>query len=262
MPEDNDSSPGTWFVSCEDLFISSDGLLRIPHPNDQAEARLVCFPPAGAEAFMYDGWVALLPESIELCAVQLPEQEQDVSRVIADLAESLLKHRRPGQRFFFIGLCLGAVWAFEVARYLRDRAGVQPEHLIVVTYPAPDRRQPAVDFMRTQAFVQIMTSYFPPDSPEYHYVLSRLPVMQHAADLADQTLPPLGTPLACPLTAFASAHDQVIDPQSLQSWQPYTSGRFSLHMCDGDHFYGDLRREEFMQAVVGYLQEDRSRLPV
>jgi medium-chain acyl-[acyl-carrier-protein] hydrolase len=262
MPENNDNSHGTWFVSCEDLFISPDGLLRIPHPNAQAEARLVCFPPAGAEAFMYDGWVTSLPESIELCAVQLPEQKQEVSQVIAELAESLLQHTRKGQKLFFIGLCLGAIWAVEVARYLRDHAGLQPEHMVVVTYPAPDQRESSVAFMRTQAFLQIMTSYFPPDSPEYHYVLSRLPAMQHAADLADQPLAPMDTPLDCSLTAFASLHDQVINPQLLQSWQPYTSGHFSVHMCDGDHFYGDLHREEFLQAVVGYLQGDRSRIHV
>src|SRR5690242_9337026 len=107
MSENNDTGRGTWFVACEDLFISSDGLLRIPHPRNNAEARLVCFPPAGAEAFMYDGWVPFLPESIELCAVQMPAEEHDVSRVIASLAESLLQHTRQGQKLFFIGLCLG-----------------------------------------------------------------------------------------------------------------------------------------------------------
>jgi medium-chain acyl-[acyl-carrier-protein] hydrolase len=260
MSENTKEARREWFVSSGELFISSDGLLRFPHPNEHAEARLVCFLPAGAEAFMYDAWVRMLPESIELCAVQLPDQEPAVSSVIAELAESILKHTRKGQKLYFLGACLGAIWAFEVARYLRERAGVQLDHLVVVTFPAPDQREQAVAFMRTQDFIQIMTSYFPADSPEYMYVYSRLPAMLHAADLADQPLPPLDKPLDCPLTAFASAHDQVIDPRLLQSWRPYTSERFHVHTCDGDHFYGDHHLQEFLQTVVGYLQGDLSRV--
>ncbi|GCE07681.1 thioesterase II family protein [Dictyobacter aurantiacus] len=254
MLENKEGTPREWAVSTEEVFISSDGLLRFPRPPKNEEAYLVCFPPAGAEAFMYDGWVRLLPESINLCAVQLPEQEHDVSAVISQVSESLLQNIRPGKKLFFMGICLGAIWAYEVARYLRDRAGVQLDHMIVVTFPAPDQRESAVAFMRTEKFIQIMTSYFPPDSLEYQYVLSRVPAMMHTADLADQSLPPLDTPLACPLTAFASLHDQVVDPKLLQTWQPYTSGPFHVHMCDGDHFYGDHHLEEFLQSVVGYLQ--------
>ncbi|HEX6289043.1 MAG TPA: thioesterase domain-containing protein [Herpetosiphonaceae bacterium] len=256
MTDTADVSPGTWFVENDELFVSSDGWLRFPRPRPEAEARLICFPPAGAEAFMYDRWVNFLPESLELCAVQLPEGEEynDVQQVIATLSESIVEQSRAGQKLIFCGICLGALWAYESARYLRATHNVEIAHLIVVTYPAPDQQAPTIAFMRTSNFINIMTSYFPAESPEHQYVLSRLPSMMYAADLAEQNLPPFDRPLDCPITAFASIHDQVIDPQVLSTWKPYTTGSFHVHMCDGDHFYGDHHMEEFLQALVGYLE--------
>jgi medium-chain acyl-[acyl-carrier-protein] hydrolase len=255
MPENNSVPESDWFESSGELFISSDGLLRFPHPNERASVRLVSFAPAGADGFMFDGWASLLPESLELCNVQFPSEEQTASAAIEKLAKSLLQNAREGQKLVFIGVCMGSFWAYEVARHLRDTAGIQIDHLIVVTFPAPHLHSSATAFMRTPSFAQIMTSYFTPESPEYQYVLSRMPYAMHEADLVDNFVLQEDAPLQCTLTAFASEHDQVIDPKYLSSWESYTAAPFHIHMCDGDHFYGQVRREEFLQSVVGYIQE-------
>ncbi len=256
MQEKTKESESDWFVSSEELFVSSDGLLRFPQPNAQAAARLVCFPPAGANAFMYDAWVSLLPKTLEICTIEFPDQEQEASQVIARISESLVKHARPGQKLVFFGACMGSFWAYEVACHLRDHAGIHIDQLIVVTFPAPHLREPAIAFGRTPEFASIMTSYFSPGSPEYLYVMSRLPYAVHAGDLADQPAHHDEPALRCPLTAFASLRDQVVDPQLLQGWQTYTSGHFYVHMCDGDHFYGQTYPVEFLQAVVEHIQEE------
>jgi medium-chain acyl-[acyl-carrier-protein] hydrolase len=256
MTESAEVTRRSWYFENEDLFVSSDGWLRFPRPKAEAEGRLICFPPAGVEAFMYDAWADLLPESLELCSVQLPEEEEhnDVRQVIALVAESIVEYSRPGQKFVFFGACLGSLWAYEVARYLRTNHNIQIDHLVVATYPAPDQQASAIAFMRSPEFVNIITSYFPPESPEYDYILSRIPSSLHAADLADQELPPFDRPLDCPITAFASSQDQVVDPQVLVTWKPYTASTFHVHMCDGDHFYGDQHMEDFVQAIVGYVE--------
>lgn len=255
MPDNKGVPESDWFSGSSDLFISPDGILRFPHPNEAASARLVAFPPAGADAFMFDGWVPSLPESLELSIVQFPNEEQTASAAIEKIATSLLQHAGKGQKLIFIGVCMGSFWAYEVARYLRDTAGIQVDHLLVVTFPAPHEHSSATAFMRTPDFARIMTSYFSPESPEYQYVISRMPYALHEADLVDGFPVQSEAPLQCTLTAFASAHDQVIDPNYLSGWQPYTSGQFHVHMCDGDHFYGQRRREEFLEAVVGYIQD-------
>jgi hypothetical protein len=46
--------------------------VRCFKPNPQAHLRLVCLPYAGGGASLYRPWAALLPDTIELCAIQLP----------------------------------------------------------------------------------------------------------------------------------------------------------------------------------------------
>ncbi|GCE15794.1 thioesterase II family protein [Tengunoibacter tsumagoiensis] len=258
MVEHADSAPRSWFITSDELFISEDGYLRIPHPNAQAPIRLLCFPPAGAEGFMYDGWVALLPESIELCAVQLPDSDQyrESATVISLLGETILHHAREGQQLVFCGICLGAFWAYEVARYLFEKYGIELAHFVVTTFPAPHVRGKITAYMRTSAFTDMMISYMPEGSPEQQYAVSRVPVMMHDADLADQETAPLTTPLHCPITAFGSSHDQVVDPESMWSWQGYTDANFRVHICDGDHFYADHHLADYLEALIGYLKAD------
>lgn len=246
----------SWYVENDELFVSDDGWLRFARPRPQAAVRLVCFPPAGVEAFMYDAWGELLPETVELCAIQLPEGEefQDVNHLIATLADSLVEYSYPSQKLSFFGACLGSLWAYEVARYLRTNYNIEVAHLIVSTYPAPDQQAPSIAFMRTPKFTEILTSYFPPESPEYDYILSRMPASLQAADLAEQPLPAFDRPLDCPITAFASAYDQIVDPNVLPTWRPYTSASFHIHTFDGDHFYGDHHMEEFVQAIISYVE--------
>src|SRR5215831_7541021 len=107
-----------WF-----MFLSPDGLLRIPRPKERALVRLVCFPPGGADAWMWDAYSRLLPETIELCAIQLPNRGPDITRytdrsqIITEVAQSLLTHARAGQKLVFHGYCVGALWGYEVALY-------------------------------------------------------------------------------------------------------------------------------------------------
>lgn len=256
MSEENTAaSESDWFAGSSELFISSDGIMRFPRLNESADTRLVTFLPAGADGFIFDGWLSLLPDSIEFSLIHFPHDEQKAEIAIEKVASSLIQNARSGQKLIFIGVCMGSFWAYEVACYLRDKAGIDITHMIVVTFPAPHEHSSATAFMRTPDFPRIMTSYFSPGSPEYMYVLSRMPFAMHEADLVDGYSVQKEAPLQCPLTAFASAHDQIIDPNYLQGWQSYTAGRFHIHMCDGDHFYGQTRREEFLEAVVGYIQE-------
>ena len=243
------------------MFISPDGWLRFPRPNEHAIARLLCFPTAGAEAFVYDYWAAFLPESLELCSIELPnrgseretKQYKELSAMIAALAGSILRHSRQGQKLIFYGFCLGTFWAYEVACYLLGYAGLQPVQLIVAGFPAPHLRSTITLQMRTTAYRQLMTSYYPPGTPQHNYVLARFPSMIEDADLADQYAPPLETPLHCPLTVIGGWQDQFVKAEHFWSWQQYTTGNFRVQMFEGDHFFADGYQREFLQALTEWL---------
>jgi medium-chain acyl-[acyl-carrier-protein] hydrolase len=243
------------------MFISSDGLLRIPGPKEQAQVRLVCFPPGGADAFIWDAYSHFLPESIEICAIQLPNRGPELARyteraqIIAEVAQSLLTHAREGQQLVFHGYCVGALWGYEVALYLREHAGVQPDHFIVAGCMAPHQRYTQTEFMKTTDFVDVMTSFYKPNSPEHNYVLSTVPAVKHDAAMLEQEMPPLEKRFDFPLTIFGTEHDQFVsNAEDLWAWQAYTTGPFRVQMFEGDHFFGLHHPDILMKAITACIQ--------
>lgn len=251
------------------MVVSSDGFLRIIRPQENAAVRLLCFPAAGADAFIWDHYTALLPETVELCAIQLPNRWQEAEatdykrfdKVITAVSQSILVNARPGQQLVYIGYCIGALWGYAVARYLQDHANIQPAHFIVSGCRAPHLRSCTTDFMRTPQFIEIMTTFFPPHTPPHRYVLSRVPLMMHDADLLEQYSPPPETCFDCPITVLGAQRDQFVpDTQQFWSWQTYTRGKFQVQMFDDDHFFGVRDPDLFMREVMKHLQAEA--LPV
>src|SRR5262249_13687929 len=120
--------------------------LACARPRPQADIRLFCFPYAGGGASVFRGWADGLPASVEVCPVQLPGRgtrfrEPAFTRLpplIEALAESLRPHLdRP---FAFFGHSLGALVAFELARYLHQHQGREPVRLFVSGCGGPQTR--------------------------------------------------------------------------------------------------------------------------
>lgn len=243
------------------MFLSSDGLLRIPGPNKPTPTRLVCFPPGGADAFIWDAYSAFLPETIEICAIQLPnrgsnmEQYKERTRITTEIAQSLLSHAHEGQKLVFHGYCVGALWAYDVASHLREHAGVQPDHFTVFGCMAPHQRGPQIEFMKTTAFIDIMTSFYQPGSPAHNYVLSTIPAVLHDAEMLDQDMPQQKKPFTFPLTVFGAYRDEFVpSTQDLWAWQSHTSGPFHVKMFEGDHFFGLHHPDLLMKEITGCIQ--------
>lgn len=64
------------FPSVKPAVVAQTNLwLNRPKQNSRAKMRLIAFPYAGAGASVFYPWVNFLPQSIELCCVQLPGRE-------------------------------------------------------------------------------------------------------------------------------------------------------------------------------------------
>src|SRR5579883_2155511 len=131
------------------VLLSTDSPWRVCFkPNPQARLRLFCFPYAGGAASIYRLWPQLLPETIEVHAIQLPGREgrlleptyvrlapiiDEVTQAIAPLLD------RP---FALFGHSLGALLAFELARQLRRLQRPQPIHFFASARRAPQFADP------------------------------------------------------------------------------------------------------------------------
>ena len=100
------------------------------------------------------------------------------------------------------------------------------------------------------------------NSPEYLISLSRyvddpeflksiIPLMRiDWPSLKNYCFQP-GTPLNCPITAFAARQDDMVYTDEVSEWSQHTRGGFNLIEVDGDHWFLNRNRE----LIIATLQE-------
>src|SRR5471032_475399 len=98
----------------------------VRQPGAPRPIRLYCFCYAGGSAAAYANWQPDLDPSIEICAIELPGRGMrfgetpltSLPMVTETIAKLICRENHP--RFAFFGHSLGALVAFEVARYLQQ----------------------------------------------------------------------------------------------------------------------------------------------
>ena len=117
-------------------------------PNPQAKLRLFCFHYAGGGASVFRTWSDSLPESVEVCAIELPGRGMrlrespftQLEPLVQHLASTLLPYL--DKPFAFFGHSMGGLVSFELTRLLRTEYGVSPVHLFVSGHRAPQVPDP------------------------------------------------------------------------------------------------------------------------
>jgi surfactin synthase thioesterase subunit len=227
----------------------SAGWFRIFNPRPAAQVRLVCFPYAGSSASLFRGWVDLLPDSIELAAVQYPGRQDrynvapisDMSALadgIATAVGELLD--RP---VVFFGHSLGATVAFEVARRLYPRFPSPLSRLFVSARKAPaDCRPSGFDFHGDKGMKTYMRRLGGAagrvvDDDELWQLA--MPVLRNDLLMSEGYRYLNGARLASPITAIAAELDVTCTLTDMRRWADYTIGSFDAQVMPGDHFYID-----------------------
>src|SRR5438046_4962158 len=116
--------------------------LSCPLPNRKAKLRFFCFPYAGGGDQVYRNWADQLPETVEICLVQLPGRgsrllEKPFTNLVElskSLAGAILSYL--DKPFILFGHSMGAMVSFELARELR-RDNLEPLHIFASGCHAP-----------------------------------------------------------------------------------------------------------------------------
>lgn len=241
-----------WIVTCR----RGDGL------------RLICFPYAGGGPSLFRSWPFESSQQIEVCAVQLPGREarmkeppiSDLRRLVLELSDALEPLLDRPMALF--GHSIGGLVAFEFARELRRRHGIEPVHLFVSGCPAPqltddDRLSELPD----GEFLERMRRFngTPREILEHAEMMELvLPTLRADFALRDTYVHRDESPLGCPISAFGGMADHAVGFDRLEPWQAHTAEGFQLWLFQGDHFFVRTAQAAVVEAVMLILQSHTS----
>lgn len=250
--------------------LAGNSWIVVRKANPWANLRLFCFPYSGAGASMFTKWVEKLPSTVELYAVQLPGRETRLVEplftrlppLVEATAAALLPHLAD-KPFAFFGHSMGALLAFELARYLRrtQRAadGLQPVHLFVSGHTAPQlgQRKPPIHALPEAEFVAELRRYNgTPEEVLQHAELRQLllPILRADFALYETYVYTPDPPLDCPISVFGGMQDEDVPQEGLEPWRGQTRAAFSLQMFPGDHFFVNSTQNHFLPTLAQQLE--------
>ena len=197
---------------------------------------------------MFQQWRQSLPETIEVCPVQLPGRGHRLSEsrftsigpLVASLAEEMGDYLDRPSAFF--GHSMGALVSFELARLLRRKGKRQPSHLFISGCDAPQlplRARPIFDLPEPELIEELRRMNGTP-----HEVLDHAELMELMLPIIRDDLAVCQTyeyspepPLNCDFTVFGGLQDPGVSAAAINAWREQTTGDFAAKMIEGDHFF-------------------------
>ncbi len=233
VPPQTGNATNTWFA-------------RI-RPNPNARLRLFCVPYGGGTAQVYLRWPDGLPADTEVWSVNLPGRGRRMMepplRSISSIVQPMVQALMPllDKPFAFFGHSMGSLVSFEVVRQLRRLGKPLPSYLFAsgcfaphIPDPHPIHHLPDAEFIKELRELNGMPTEVLANDELMELVLPSL--------RADFTATETYTcneesPFPFPMSVFGAVQDPLTTPELLEAWRQYTSGRFSLRMLPGDHFF-------------------------
>lgn len=214
--------------------------------------RLFCFPHAGGGGTAFKGWTERLPPSVIVSPVRAPKRNTMAEHVAA-LAAACAPYL--GDPFAFFGHSMGAVVAFELARYLRRRHQPLPRLLVVSGARAPQFRRghvPPSEPGEAEFIAELRRLEGTPqevlDNPELMRMI--LPALRADAAIYRSYVYAEEPPLDCPIRAYGGTEDPNVRREHLEAWSQQTTASFELRLFPGGHFFLQTGREAFLEALA------------
>jgi medium-chain acyl-[acyl-carrier-protein] hydrolase len=238
--------------------------LTYPKPNPQAKLRLFCFPYAGGSAWVFRPWLNHLPNSIELCPIELPARgkrwaESPITRLdilTKALKTAILSHL--DKPFAFFGHSMGGLISFELTRLLAKEYHISPVYLFISGCRAPQIRDldPPIHNLPEPEFIEELrrlngTPKAVLENAELMELV--LPALRSDFEIIETYDHSIETPLKCPIAVFGGLQDNEVSQDDLQAWHLQTSNTFSLEMFEGDHFFIDSVRSLLLISIMSKL---------
>jgi medium-chain acyl-[acyl-carrier-protein] hydrolase len=184
-----------------------------------------------------------------------------LSALVGQIALAIEPHL--DKPFAFFGYSLGAIIAFELARCLRQRAGVEPLRLFVAACSAPqirETREEIYNLPEPELLERLRRLNGTPTEVLEHSELIQLMLPRLRADfeMAETYTYCAAPPLRSAISAFGGLQDREVKREHLEAWRDQTTGSFNMRMFEGDHFFIHQSEPLLLDVIARELhQEER-----
>lgn len=232
------------------------------HTRPAARLKLFCVPHAGRGASLFMPWRNLLPDWIELSAIQLPGREGRLKEAplksVSAMAKALSREMEPrlDRPYVMFGHSMGALVCFETTRLMRQRGLPLPEALVLSGRRAPTipEQAPHIHNLPDADFVAAMSARYNGipqiilEQPDMMRML--LPIMRNDLEAIETYHYRSEAPLALPFFIYGGHEDPQLAPSNVSGWSTLTSGRFEQRLFPGGHFYLQDDRDTLVKALI------------
>jgi medium-chain acyl-[acyl-carrier-protein] hydrolase len=255
-----------WFLESSTMVYQGNKWLVSYREDNETKLNLFCFPYAGGNAAAFKSWVNYLPKTVNLVAIELPghgirlsEKPIENFKVIID---NITKAALPllSKPYVVFGHSMGAIFAFEFTRHLRQQGISIPMHMFLSA-------QEGARFKHSDP------KYLLPDDEFIEYLRKKSGTLEKvlaSRELMDCLLPMLrldhkfsetyyvnyqeNAPLNCPITVFAGVDDDITE-EALKIWSSETLSQFDIEYFSGDHFFIRQREELVISAILKRIEK-------
>ncbi len=245
-----------------DLKINNSWILQ-PKRNHLTSINLICFPPGGCGASIFNSWSKYLPSGLAVSAIQLPGRETRFKEVAFSDMEALISEALTGilpyinAPFAVFGHSVGALIGFEFVRQLYQNKLPTPEYLIVSGRRPP--HIPVDKILHLQPDAALIeelrliggTPDLILDDPELMSLI--LPIVR--ADFTINETYKLfdNAYVNCPILALGGNEDHLVNQSFLEQWRPYTTREFDVAMLSGGHMTFRENPQPLLDVIVSKL---------
>lgn len=249
-----------------DLKINNPWILQ-SKPNNSALLNLICFPPGGCGASIFNNWSKYLPSSLAVSAIQLPGREtrfkevpfSNMTLLMSELITGILPYIKD-LPFAVFGHSVGALLAFEFVRQLYQNNLPNPEYLIVSGRRAPHISLDKILHLQPDsALIEELrliggTSNLILDNPELMSLF--LPIVR--ADFTINETYEVGDNffVNCPILALGGYDDHLVNQSFLEQWRQYTTGEFETVMMSGGHMTFKENPRPLLEIIVDVVMQN------
>ena len=239
--------------------VSTPLWVRRFHAREETTRFVVCFSHAGGSASYFFPFSELLPDDVEVLAVQYPGRHDRYREApfefIEDFVDPIAAALRPflEHEVAFFGHSLGALVGFEVALRLEEQGHA------LTTFFASGRRAPSTwrderpETLTDEEFIaeiQKLNGTAAQAFADKDLVRMVLPTLRSDYTAAANYRVSTDKSLASPVVAIVGDDDPKCTVAEARAWSRHARNGFDLTVFPGGHFYLDDHREPLAKLLA------------